>query len=43
VVILLSGAGIILLSVVVALLVFKFKGRSAAFENSLFQHLEEDN
>ena len=43
VVILLIGVGIVVGSMVVSLLIYKCKGRSAAFENSLFQNLEEEN
>ena len=43
VIFLVSGFGIILLSVLIAVLIYKFKGRSAAFENSLFQNLEDEN
>ena len=35
------GLGIILLSIVISLLIFKLRARSAAFENSLFQNLED--
>jgi hypothetical protein len=38
---LLVGLGIIVLSLVIALLIIKLRGRSAAFENSLFQNLED--
>jgi Na+/H+ antiporter NhaC len=40
---LIVGMGIILLCVLIAFLIFKLKGRNAAFENSLFQNLEEEN
>lgn len=40
---LIVGLGIILLCLLIAFLIFKLKGRNAAFENSLFQNLEEEN
>ena len=36
------GLGIIVVSIVIALLIYKLRKRSAAFENSLFQNLDED-
>lgn len=38
---LIIGFAIIILSVIVALIIFRVKSRSAAFEGSLFQNLEE--
>lgn len=38
---LIAGFGIILVCGLIGFLIFKLKSRSAAFENSLFQNLEE--
>lgn len=35
------GLGIIVFSLLISLLIFKLRARSAAFENSLFQNLDE--
>ena len=39
---LLIGLGLIVVSIFISLLIYKLRKRSAAFENSLFQNLEED-
>lgn len=40
---LIVGFAIILLSVIIAIIIFRVKSRSAAFEGSLFQNLEEED
>lgn len=40
---LIVGFAIIILSVIIAIVIFRVRSRSAAFEGSLFQHLEEDD
>ena len=40
---LIIGFGIILLSVIVAIVIFRVKSRAGAFENSLFQNLEDED
>lgn len=40
---LIIGFSIILLSVIIAIVIFRVKSRAEAFEGSLFQHLEEED
>jgi ABC-type proline/glycine betaine transport system permease subunit len=40
---LIVGFAIILASVIIAIVIFRVKSRSAAFEGSLFQNLEEED
>jgi uncharacterized membrane protein len=40
---LIIGFSIILLSVIIAIVIFRVKSRAEAFEGSLFQHLEDED
>jgi uncharacterized membrane protein len=40
---LIVGFSIILLSVIIAIVIFRVRSRAAAFEGSLFQHLEDED